>query len=78
MNVYKFTPSNYYSGHIIVAAPNALEAVKIISSNEFFESIYVHDNCEWEKIDGLEYNKEPCILLDYIIDKRCIINKRKF
>ena len=36
MNVYKFTPSNYYSGYIIVAAPNALEAVKIISSNEFF------------------------------------------
>lgn len=49
MNVYKFTPNNYYTGHIIVAAPNALEAVKIISSNEFFESIYVHDNCEWEK-----------------------------
>lgn len=66
MNVYKFTPNNYYSGHIIVAAPNGLEAVKIISSNEFFESIYVHDNCEWEKIDGLEYNKEPGILLYHI------------
>ena len=66
MNVYKFTPNNYYSGHIIVAAPNALEVVKIISSNEFFESIYVHDNCEWEKIDGLEYNKEPSILLYHI------------
>ena len=70
MNVYKFTPNKDYSGHIIVAAPNALEAVKIISTNEFFESIYVHDNCEWEKIDGLEYNKEPGILLDFIIDRR--------
>ena len=74
MNVYKFTPNNHYYGHIIVAAPNALEAIKIISTNEFLESIYVHDNCEWEKIDGLEYNKEPCILLSCIIDnsKFCI------
>ena len=78
MNVYKFTPNGDYSGHILVAAHSALEAVKIINTSEFFESIYVHDNCEWEKIDGLEYNKEPCILLDCIIDKRCIINKRKF
>ena len=70
MNVYKFTPNKYYSGHIIVAAPNALEAIKIISTNEFLESIYIHDDCEWEKIDGLEYNKEPCILLDCIIDNR--------
>ena len=70
MNVYKFTPSNYYSGHIIVAAPNALEAVKIISTIPFFESLYVHNNCEWEKIDGLEYNKEPCILLDHLTDER--------
>lgn len=70
MNVYKFTPNKHYYGHIIVAAHNALEAVKIINTNEFFESIYVHDNCEWEKIDGLEYNKEPCILLDCIIDRR--------
>ena len=74
MNVYKFTPNKYYSGHIIVAAPNALEAIKIISTNEFLESIYVHDNCEWEKIEGLEYNKEPRILLSCIIDnsKFCI------
>ena len=78
MNVYNFTPTKHYSGHIIVAAHNALESVKIINTNAFFESIYVHDNCEWEKIDGLEYNKEPGMLLDYIIDKRCIINKRKF
>ena len=70
MNVYKFTPNKDYSGHIIVAAPNALEAIKIISTNEFLESIYVHDNCEWEKIDGLEYNKEPCILLDHLTDER--------
>ena len=78
MNVYKFTPNGYYSGHIIVAAHNALEAVKIINTNTSFESIYVHDNCEWEKGDGLEYNKEGCILLDCIIDKGCIVNKRKF
>lgn len=70
MNVYKFTPNKYYSGHIIVAAHNALETVKIISTNEFLESIYVRDNCEWEKIDGLEYNKEPCILLDHLTDER--------
>ena len=78
MNVYKFTPNGDYSGHILVAAHSALEAVKIISTIPFFESLYVHNNCEWEKIDGLEYNKEPDILLDCIIDKRCIINKRKF
>ena len=70
MNVYKFTPTKHYSGHIIVAAPNALEAVKIISTIPFFEDIYVHYNCEWEKIDGLEYNKEPCILLDHLTDER--------
>ena len=70
MNVYKFTPNKYYSGHIIVAAPNALEAIKIISTVPFFESLYVHNNCEWEKIDGLEYNKEPCILLDHLTDER--------
>ena len=66
MNVYKFTPHKHYYGHIIVAAHNALEAVKIININAFFESIYVHDDCEWEKIDGLEYNKEPGILLYHI------------
>lgn len=70
MNVYKFTPNKHYSGNIIVAAHNALEAVKIINTSEFLESIYVHDNCEWEKIDGLEYNKEPGILLNCIIDNR--------
>ena len=36
MNVYKFTPNNHYYGHIIVAAHNALEAVKIISTIPFF------------------------------------------
>ena len=70
MNVYKFIPNGHYLGHIIIAAPNVLEAVKIISTNEFFESIYVHDCCEWAKIDGLEYNKEPCILLYNIVDRR--------
>ena len=70
MYVYKFTPNNHYYGHIIVAAHNALEAVKIISTIPFFESLYVHNNCEWEKIDGLEYNKEPCILLDHLTDER--------
>ena len=70
MNVYKFTPNKHYSGHIIIAAHNTLEAVKIISTNEFLESIYVHDNCNLEKIDGLEYNKEPCILLYNIVDRR--------
>lgn len=70
MNVYKFTPNKDYSGYIIVAAPNALEAVKIISTIPFFEDIYIHYNCEWEKIDGLEYNKEPCILLDHLTDER--------
>ena len=70
MNVYKFTPNGHYSGHIIIAAHNALEAVKIISTNAFFENIYVRDSCEWEKIDGLEYNKKPDILLYHLIDKR--------
>lgn len=28
MNVYKFTPNGDYSGHILVAAHSALEAVK--------------------------------------------------
>ena len=70
MNVYEFTPNGHYSGHIIIAAHNALEAVKIISTNAFFESIYVRDCCEWEKIDGLEYNKEPGILLYHLTDKR--------
>ena len=70
MNVYKFTPNGDYSGHILVAAHSALEAVKLISTVPFFESLCVHNNCEWEKIDGLEYNKEPCILLYHIIDKR--------
>ena len=70
MNVYKFTPNGNYFGHIVVAAHNALEAVKIISTNAFFESIYVRDCCEWEKIDGLEYNKEPTILFYNIMDSR--------
>ena len=70
MNVYKFIPTKHYSGNIIIAAHNALEAVKIISSNSFLESIYVHDNCNWKKIDGLEYNKEPGILLWHIVDSR--------
>ncbi len=70
MNVYEFIPHKNYTGHIIVAAHNALEAVKIISTVPLFERIYVSDNCTWEKIEGLEYNKEPCILSDIIIDTR--------
>ena len=37
MNVYKFTPNKHYRGHIIVAAHNALEAVKIINTNSFLK-----------------------------------------
>ena len=70
MNVYKFTPNGDSSGHILVAAHSALEEVKMISTSPVFESRYVHNNCEWEKIDGLEYKKEPCILLDHLTDER--------
>ena len=74
MKVYKFTPNKHYSGNIIIAAHNSLEAIKIISTNSFFENIYVNDNCNWEKIDGLDYNKEPCILLWHIVDNRKFCN----